>query len=305
MKKILTTGLVLIMVGFFVNAQEIIETPAAQVKYKKEKKEKFLLPEKGDLAIGVDVIPLFRSLGTIFWGGKDPMGFQGTPYFSGMPYPNISLMAKYMILKNCGIKLNLGVNILSITKGYSVQDDVAVFANPLSEAIVTDYRKTEMYGLSIAVGSEYRLGKKRIVGIFGGDLLFGYYSGSIKYTYGNTMNENNPIPSISPLLDDGYFFTSTSPNTRVLSFKNDGAIAAGAQLTTGLELFIVPKIALGGQVNLSYVFVYNRQTHRKAEGFNELSGKVEKRSDIQNSEGWSHKFNTNNLGGLLYFIFYF
>jgi len=289
--------------GVSLIAQEDTEIGDIPTKHKREKKEKLLLPEKEDWAIGVDIVPLFRSLGTIFWGEKNSMGFQGTPYFSGMPYPNVSVMAKYMILNHCALRLNLGVNILSTTKGFSIQDDAALFANPLSEAIVTDYKKTDMYGLSIALGAEYRLGKKRVVGIFGGDLLFGYYAGSIKNTYANAMNGLNPVPTVyNP---EEYFYSSTSPCMRPLYIKNPGAIAAGAQLSAGLEVFVAPKIALGGQVNLSYVFVYNRQTNRKAEGYNYSSEKVEKRNDIQTPDGWSHKFDTNNLGGSLYMIFYF
>jgi len=301
MKKTIIVWMGLILIGFSVIAQEEIEITEFHIKSKKERKGRNLLPEQSNWAVGIDMIPLLRSLGTVFWGESNSMGFQGTPYFQGMPYPNVSIMTKYMISNKCAVRANLGVTIVSTTIGNNVRDDAAFFIDNSTAATVTDYTRTDTYGVSIALGSEYRCGKRRVVGIFGGDLLFGYYTGSIKYTYGNIMNEFNQKPTTN----QSYFPTTTSPNTRTLMQKNAGAISAGVQLTTGVEVFVAPKIAIGGQINLSYVFTYNRKIYREAEGFNELSGKVEQRTDIQTPAGWSHKFTTNNLGGSLYMIFYF
>jgi hypothetical protein len=211
-------------------------------------------------------------------------------------------MAKYMITNSLGVRANLGITIESITNAHNVRDDAAFFENNSSVATVTDYIQKNMSGLSIALGGEYRCGKKRVVGVFGADLLLGYHGGSIKYTYGNIMTEINQKPTIYA---NAYYATPTSPNTRTLLQKNNGAFSVGMQLTTGVEVFVAPKIALGGQVNLSYVFTYNRQTHRDSEGFNVFSGAVEQRTDIQTPASWMHKFNTNSLGGALYMVFYF
>ena len=308
MRKKLILWMGLIIMGFSVIAQENTElqTNSKEKKEfksccKKDKTDKQLLPEQGDWAIGVDAVPLLRTLGTVFWGEKNPMGFQGTPYFTGNMYPNVSVMAKYMVKSNCAIRVNLGVNILSNTTQYNVRDDAAALIDNNTAAKVTDQITTNAYGLSIAIGAEYRHGNKRVVGVFGGDLLVGYYGGSIKNSYGNKMNEYNQKPTTN----QPYFNTPTSDNARALFQRNSGAFSIGAQVSAGLEVFVAPKIALGGQINLSYVFMYNNKIYREAEGFNELSGKVEKITDIQSPAGWSHKFNTNNLGGALYMIFYF
>ncbi|MDR2972427.1 MAG: hypothetical protein LBU83_10950 [Bacteroidales bacterium] len=308
MKKILFMLIGLLFLGFSSIAQENTDSQTnsqdnstSKTCCKKEKKDKQLLPMQGDWAVGVDMLPLLRTLGTVFWGEKNPMGFQGTPYFKGPMYPNVSIMAKYMVTNNCAIRANLGVTILSTTVGDKIRDDEAFFIDNATAATVTDFIKSDAYGLSIAIGAEYRLGNKRVVGVFGGDLLIGYYTGSIKNCYGNKMTEFNQQPTTN----QEYFSSPTSYYTRALFQKNNGAISAGAQVTAGVEIFVAPKIALGGQVNLSYVFTYNNQTYRNAEGFNQLYGKVEKRTDIQTPAGWSHKFDTNNLGGSLYMIFYF
>ena len=102
MKKILLV-ICLFVMGFSVIAQDATENSEIQIKCKKERKEKLLLPEKGDCAIGVDLVPILRTLGTVFWGSKNPMGFQGTPhkFFYDYPNPNVSIMGKYMISKKC------------------------------------------------------------------------------------------------------------------------------------------------------------------------------------------------------------
>ena len=309
MKKKLILWIGLIIMGFSVIAQENTEPQInSQDKKeskpccKKDKKDKQLLPQQGDWAIGVDAVPLLRTLGTVFWGGNNPMGFRGTPYFTGgNTYPNVSIMAKYMAKSNCAIRVNLGVNIQSDVVQDQVRDDAAYSIDNNTVAKVSDQIRYNAYGLSLGIGAEYRHGTKRVVGIFGGDLLVGYYGGSIKTSYGNIMTEDNTHPTTN----QPYFITTVSDEARALFQKNNGAISVGAQLTAGLEVFVAPKIALGGQINLSYVFMYNNKIYRESEGYNEVSRKVEKITDIQSPAGWSHKFNTNNLGGSLYMIFYF
>jgi len=309
MRKKLILWIGLIIIGFSVIAQENTELQTnsqdnteSKSCCKKGKKDKQLLPQQGEWAIGIDAIPLLRTLGTVFWGGNNPMGFQGTPYFTGgNTYPNVSIMAKYMVKSNCAIRANLGVSIQSNTVLDQVTDDAAALIDINTVAKVTDKITTNAYGLSLAIGAEYRHGNRRVVGIFGGDLLVGYYGGSVKKSYGNIMTEDNPKPTTN----QPYFNTPVSDQARALFQKNNGAFSVGAQLTAGLEVFIAPKIALGGQVNLSYVFMYNNEIYRESEGFGNLSRKVEKITDIQTPAGWSHKFNTNNLGGSLYMIFYF
>jgi len=305
MKKLIILWIGLFVLGFSVIAQENPEGTEKQCK--KEKKERCLLPEKGDWAIGVDVLPILRTLGTVFWGSSGTMGFQGTPYFTGTPYPNVSVMAKYMATDNCAIRMNFGVSILSSTRGFNVRDDAEFMKNPLTEATVTDYRTTGGYGLSLGLGAEYRVGKKRVIGIFGGDILLGHQAASNKYSYGNKMNKDNQVPTISidPEFNSVYFAASTSNNNRRLSEKNPGSFSIGAQVTAGMEVFIAPKISLGGQVNISYVFTHNRQVRSESEGWGKTSDKLEKRNDVQTPAGWSHRFTTNNLGGSLYMMFYF
>jgi hypothetical protein len=301
MKKLLLL-IFLLSISFSVFTQEAEIESKNTKRVKKEKMERFFLAEKGDFALGADLVPLLRTLGTVFWGERNTIGFQGTPYFNGFPYPNVSIMSKYMLTKNCAIRANIGALIVSYSQIDSIRNDKLFMNDSESEAKVADKTTMNTYGVSISLGAEYRLGKRRVVGIFGGDLLIGYYEGTVKTKYGNEMSEENPIPTT---YDYNYFFTSISDNSRALVHKNGGAISAGLQLTTGIEVFVAPKIALGGQVNLSYIFTYNKQDIITAEGFNEETGSVKKVNVTYSPKGWSHNFSTNNVGASLYMMFYF
>jgi hypothetical protein len=302
MKKMLLLFYLFATVSIVFAQKYSTESMITPGKEKKEKTEKFLWAEKGDFALGADLVPILRTLGTVFWGEKNTMGFQGSPYFNGFPYPTVSVMSKFMVTKNCAIRANLGALVLSSTQIDSISNDKILMSDPESNAKVADKTTSNAYGLSISLGAEYRLGNKRVVGIFGGDLLIGYYEGSIKTKFGNEITKENPIPTT---YDYYYFPTSISENSRALVQKKGGAFSAGIQLTTGVEVFVAPKIALGGQVNISYIFTYDKQNIVTAEGFNESSDIVKKVNIVQSPKGWNHNFSTNNVGASLYLIFYF
>jgi hypothetical protein len=295
----------MVMLVFFLIAQENTESSEPQTKCKKEKREKLLLPEKGNWAIGADLIPILRTLGTVFWGSKEPIGFQGTPYqtLSDYPTPNASIVLKSMICKNVALRANLSLGFLSFTMASdSIWDDAAFLIDNESTDKVVDKYTENSNMVSVALGVEYRVGKKRVVGIFGGDILFGYYGGSTKMNYGNLMTENNKMPTT---YWDSYYYTPHYAYSRILTQKNEGAFALGLQATAGVEVFVAPKIALGGQVNLSYVFLRETRITIKYEGFNEDTAMVESRTDMKSQPKWYHSFSTNNVGASLYMFFYF
>ena len=80
-----------------------------------EQQTRQYLPEQGDFAIGIDVMPLLKTIGNAF--NKDesvPVG--GSPFVYGdnnsmYLKPNVSIAAKYMLSDSWGLKLNLGLAV--------------------------------------------------------------------------------------------------------------------------------------------------------------------------------------------------
>ena len=117
--------------------------------------EKDYLPKAGDLAIGIDMQPIYTFFGNIAngnlanglnqFGGEDALGV--TP-------GGISIMGKYMLDKTTALRVNVGID-KTVSKDFDyIIDDKALFLNPLSEAKVTDLNKRNRAFYSIPAAIE-------------------------------------------------------------------------------------------------------------------------------------------------------
>lgn len=254
-------------------------------------------PEAGDFSVGVDLIPLFRTIGGAFNDSETPVG--GHPFLEEnmLCKPNVSIIGKYMFTDKWGIKIDLGLMVKSNNYRSYVQDDKMAVLNPLSEAKVVDSEKITKTGGSLMVGAEYRLGKRRVQGVFGMGALFGFSSMKTTYSYGNAITELNQRPTSSSVLDNGY---------RITEQQTSGSnVMAGIYGSIGAEWFVAPKIAIGADVKLSLFGIFGTQAWQKSEGWNEALGRVENRTDLLTPGNDGLNFSTDNIGGSLYMNFYF
>lgn len=265
------------------------------------------LPEEGDFAIGIDVMPLLKTIGNAF--SKDesvPVG--GSPFVYGennLMYlkPNVSIAAKYMLSDSWGLKLNLGLAVRDNQNRYYITDDLANYLDPNSGAKVTDTEKIIRSGGSLMFGAEYRVGRQRVQGVFGAGVLLGFSTSTTKYSYGNEITEFNRTPS-------GSFSNNTGVNLpdgyRITEAKTqDPNFTGGIYGSAGVEWFVAPKIALGAEVDLTLYGTVGSKGFVKSEGYNEAYRQVEERTDLVTPGNRSLSFGTENLGGSLYMIFYF
>lgn len=275
-----------------------------------EKQQKQYLPEEGDWALGIDVVPILKYIGNAFNGtdgsnGLDHVG--GTPFTSGHfgnqgLMPTVSIMGKYMLTDEWAVRANVGLMISSANdKAYSI-DDKALAENPFSEAKVVDGARYDRNGMSMLLGAEYRKGSRRIQGVFGAGLLFAFQNSKETYSWGNALTEINQSPTSHsfanmPTLPTGY---------RALKQNGAGSdFYLGLTGSAGVEWFVAPKIALGAEVNLSLYYIFGTQTYVESEGYNATLGKVETRTDLYAPGSNGIYFGTESLGGSLYMTFYF
>lgn len=275
-----------------------------------EKQQKQYLPEEGDWALGIDVVPILKYIGNAFNGtdgsnGLDHVG--GTPFTSGHfgnqgLMPTVSIMGKYMLTDEWAVRANVGLMISSANdKAYS-PDDKALLTNPFSEAKVIDGARYDRNGMSMLLGAEYRKGARRIQGVFGAGLLFAFQNSKETYSWGNALTEINQSPTSHsfanmPTLPTGY---------RALKQNGAGSdFYLGLTGSAGIEWFVAPKIALGAEVNLSLYYIFGTQTYVESEGYNATLGKVETRTDLYAPGSNGIYFGTKSLGGSLYMTFYF
>ena len=266
-----------------------------------ETEKKQYLPEEGDWAIGFDAKPVLEFVGNLFNGNISnelaPLGGEPTLWTT----PTVSLMGKYMLTDNLALKANFGILVRNDKYSQYVQDDAAAVLDPLSQAQVADYRNNRYTGVSLMAGAEYRVGKKRVQGVFGGGLLFGMQKQLIKYSYGNEMTTINQTPTSS--------FGYVNAYRPLKTFVNKPDFYAGIVGTAGVEVFVAPKIALGAEVSLYAMYTFGQQTYTISEGYNPATEVIEKKTDLVDGAGTpmtaSFSMGTENLGGSLYLSFYF
>lgn len=276
-----------------------------------DKEQKQYLPEEGDWALGIDVVPILKYIGNAFNGtnGSNELSHVGgTPFTSGKfggqqgLMPTVSIMGKYMLTDEWAVRANVGLMISSANdKAYSI-DDKALAENPFSEAKVVDGARYDRNGMSMLLGAEYRKGSRRIQGVFGAGLLFAFQNSKETYSWGNALTEINQSPTSHsfanmPTLPSGY---------RALTQNEAGSdFYLGVTGSAGVEWFVAPKIALGAEVNLSLYYIFGTQTYVESEGYNATLGKVETRTDLYAPGSNGIYFGTESLGGSLYMTFYF
>jgi len=291
------------------------------------------LPQQGNFFLGFSVDPFANFIGQMFSnGGATPDNYtRANNYNIGgqtlLTAPVVSITGGYMLTDNLGLKANIGVIVNYERKLYNVRDDAARFADAFSRALVNDETKLGQYGGSFAVGVEYRIGKKRVQGVFGAGLIYAFQTSSTKIAYGNAITSLNQLPSTAALQTlNGAplnpWATAAELNAMDLAgiyaglrLINDKASAAGQDAfwhrgglytTIGVEWFVAPKIALGLNVNLDLLYKWSNNVCKQYEGYNLLTQKVEEVTDITNISNYQGvTFGTENIGANLYLNFFF
>lgn len=268
------------------------------------------LPKAGDVAIGFSLNPLANFVGNMFnsstWNSLDTLAAE--PMLC--PTPNIaSIMAKYMLTDQLGLKVNLGFGCNIYSKNGYIEDDAALMMNPLSEAKVIDTYKVNKLSGSIALGVDYHVGKQLPVqGVFGVGIIYALGHETHQYKYGNAITELNQTPAYS---NDVFQSTTVFRDLhymqgRVLSDQAEDLIhRVGAYASVGIEWFVAPKISLGANVNLNICYTLNPARETIYEGWNNATSQVEQYTDLVAPASHGFTFSTDNIGANLLMNFYF
>lgn len=260
-----------------------------------EKAEKQYLPEAGDWAVGVNVMPLLKAIGGNDLGAVNKFGGSVAPFTE-----DVSILAKYMLTDKTALRANVGFMFGTDKNRQYVQDDKALLDNPLSEDKVVDAQRINQNGMSLNLGMEFRKGSKRVQGVFGAGVLFAFQKTKYKYEYGNAMTSANQQPTAydwgGGVYQNGY---------RPLEEASNGTFYTGLTGSVGVEWFVAPKISLGAEVNIVAYYQFGSQQYKKSEGYNSALGAVEERTDLTSPGDRGFHFGTESLGGALNMTFYF
>ena len=265
------------------------------------------LPEQGDMAFGINVKPVLKYVGNIFNGttnnklkdlGGEPVTNNASDFKSDI-LPTVSIMGKYMLSDNWGVRANVGLMLGKDTDREYVIDDKQAVLDPFNESKLIDTRHTAKNGMSLMLGAEYRKGSKRIQGVFGMGILFGFYNQNISYEFANAVTPLNDHPTSASWVKNcknGY---------RIVNEKTEGNLFYGITGSAGVEWFVAPKVSLGAEVNLSLYHINGGQLYTQSEGYNNVTQQFVERTDLTSPGNDKLRFGTESLGGSLYMAFYF
>ena len=273
--------------------------------YAQEEKKQYL-PEEGDFSISFSVTPLLKYAGNLFNNSTDNSlkNLGGEPVTANIEKwyhdinPDVSIMGKYMLTDNFGLRANIGLMFRNNYNNFYVQDDKAVSINPFDETKLTDRSRDSKNGASVMLGAEYRLGHRRVQGVFSAGIRGGMQNTKSKYEYANQITSINQKPSSGFNTSDGYGY-------RLLTRDNGRDYIMGLVCSAGVDWFVAPKVALGAEVNFTAYYLMGGQIYTISEGYNHVTKQVETRTDIKSPGDNTLYIGTDNVGGSLYISFYF
>lgn len=257
------------------------------------KKGQIILPEKGDIAIGVNLIPFFYWLGNAANANNNNLYAGNNKFFQ--IFGNSVVIGKYMLADKMAFRWAWGLNFGHVDEDQYVQNDAS--NNPLD--MVLDSRSLDWSMASIAGGVEIRRGKGRLQGFFGGDVRITYnQSDDYRYYYGNAFSMTNIIPTAHN------WGNNLNGNRRRTMDTGYNVIGLGIRAFIGVEYFVAPKLAIGAEFGWGPMYRYTLTATIAEEYFEASSGKIILEEKFV---GDAHSFSAgvDNFDGAVYMMFFF
>jgi hypothetical protein len=255
------------------------------------KKGIYILPQKGELALGIDAYPVFYYLGSVFSNdGATPPSFD-----YGRP---TGIYGKYMLESDFAIRANFRFDFSSNSDIYVVPKSTLTF-DPLAPQFVEDEVIFHNNYAHLGVGIEKLRGLSRVQGKYGAEIIFGYLEYTTDYNYGNSItNQFNTPETYSNIYENG--------SERILSDYVDKGFYTGVRGFLGIEFFIGPKISLGGEFGYSFFYQWSQNRIRELEYWDGTLQEVSTIIKESTDTGYDDVgIEIDNLDGAITLFFYF
>lgn len=252
-----------------------------------------ILPEAGDIGLGVNLIPLFNWFGNSFNNNSNNT-YAGTNKFF-TTFGNSVIMGKYMLSESSALRVNFGLSFSHYEDNKYVFDDAANDPN----VTVTDTRIADNSRFTLGVGYEMRRGKGRIQGYYGADLSFmvNKFSG-YTYQYGNGFSTTNNVPT-------AYNWGSNlSGGERTIQDAVSAEFGVGLRPFIGVEYFVAPKLSMGCEFGYALMYTHTFESQEITEYYEASTGNTVNNVTI---EGAKNRFSSgiDNFNGAVFMMFYF
>lgn len=167
--------LIVMLSGLVVSAfgQDTETAPAAKKSSSSSepmvnKKGHVILPEAGDIGLGMDAIPFFRYAGNLMNANTNNSPNTGFARVQESTIQN-TLYGKYYLKDNMAIRARLRIGHTTNTTNAQVREDGIGFNVP--DAFVSDERTQKINQNAVGAGVEFRRGHNRLQGYYGGEAI--------------------------------------------------------------------------------------------------------------------------------------
>jgi hypothetical protein len=250
-----------------------------------------ILPEAGDIALGIDMVPFLDFVGNIA-NQTTNNSYNGQFLSNGN-----TLYGKYFLSNDMAVRGRLALaNTTNNFKNY-VQDDAALYADPNSADMVVDVHKSVRHDYLIGAGIEKRRGKGRLQGFFAAEVNLMFGSDKDIYTYGNNFSEVNQMPTTTN------FGGNLTANGRVLESKGSSYFGVGLNGFLGVEYFIMPNVSLGSEVGWGINYTSYSQSSEIEEVWN--GNAAEEITNLDSPGNKYFGYGLANPTASLYLMFHF
>ncbi len=281
---------------------EVSSSSESRVQSFKSRNGFEVLPQAGDIGLGISATATLDFLGNVLFGGPTSAGvfaYPNTPYnvFNTNAGLNNQLFLKKFITAETAYRLRIQGVFTSNTNAFSaLKDELTPDAS--NPQYVTDYETNKAMGLLIGAGLEKRRGAGRVQGVYGAEAYIGVFNSSTKNQYGNPFSANFPQPTITGAYTNG---------ARVVKQNFGTGFTFGVRPFIGVEYFFAPKMSLGGEFGYNLGATFGGNRHTVSERWDATSESV---VEIKTRDNVRHGFinyglGVNNLTGSLNLLFYF
>ncbi len=266
--------------------------------------EKVYLPETGDWAVGIDATPFLTYFGN-FIGGTDANAAPTWNFLTN----NQTITGKYFASETMAYRGNLRIGFGSNSGSQMVSDrsqDFSLVTYPTTPPeMVENSFSNGFTNIGLSGGLEWRKGKGRLQGFYGGELGISLSSNSATYTYGNELNQNATFNvDVDPAADDinGNSITTDQfgNDARILESKSGMAFGIGIRGFIGAEYFVLPKLSIGGEFGWGLVFqsLGTASVTYESEGINGSGNEVSETFVEESKNGSSFGIDTDNMNNV-------
>jgi hypothetical protein len=256
-----------------------------------------ILPEAKDWALSIDASPFLTYTGKLL----STAGADAPAVNSLANYP-LTIGGKYFTTPKQAYRARVRIGISSQTVNNSVVDNQNT---TLDTVYIKDSRKVSATNVTLAFGKEFRKGKTRLQGFYGGEGIVGISTGKSLYTYGNSFSNLNVSPTSTDFVTPSALGYASAPaNTRIQSESNGTGIKIAARGFVGAEYFIFPKMSIGVEFGFSLMYFNQNDGKLSTESWDASTGSV-KNKTLAKSGSKGFGVDNDNSGGAIMLNFHF